>query len=172
MFGLVWQSNLTCARRENFLVLDIFFEALNYETIEQKKAYDVAGLLGMIYVTISSLFCFNLNHTASSLKGFQQTHISVQRRPLTGAAFPVLRWHRGTDGLVHWSQHPDSVGNPGLYLWGTAVHTPGTRTLSDQFKFCNNEIDCNKKNPNISKKPPAPLVFILQCADRVYLVKW
>lgn len=32
--------------RDNFLVLDIFFEALNYETIEQKKAYDVAGLLG------------------------------------------------------------------------------------------------------------------------------
>lgn len=34
--------------RDNFLVLDIFFEALNYETIEQKKAYDVAGLLGPI----------------------------------------------------------------------------------------------------------------------------
>lgn len=34
--------------RDNFLVLDIFFEALNYETIEQKKAYDVAGLLGEI----------------------------------------------------------------------------------------------------------------------------
>ncbi|XP_051480098.1 acid-sensing ion channel 4 isoform X2 [Apus apus] len=32
--------------RENFLVLDIFFEALNYEAIEQKKAYDLAGLLG------------------------------------------------------------------------------------------------------------------------------
>lgn len=32
--------------RENLLVLDIFFEALNYETIEQKKAYEVAGLLG------------------------------------------------------------------------------------------------------------------------------
>ncbi|NWJ00765.1 ASI1C protein, partial [Crypturellus undulatus] len=31
---------------ENVLVLDIFFEALNYETIEQKKAYEVAGLLG------------------------------------------------------------------------------------------------------------------------------
>eukprot|EP00061_Rhincodon_typus_P012098 g37601.t1 len=30
---------------ENILVLDIFFEALNYETIEQKKAYEVAGLL-------------------------------------------------------------------------------------------------------------------------------
>ncbi|XP_059583568.1 acid-sensing ion channel 4 isoform X1 [Alligator mississippiensis] len=34
--------------RENFLVLDIFFEALNYEAIEQKKAYDLAGLLGDI----------------------------------------------------------------------------------------------------------------------------
>jgi len=30
--------------------LDIFFEALNYETIEQKKAYDIAGLLGMFAI--------------------------------------------------------------------------------------------------------------------------
>lgn len=29
-------------------MLDIFFEALNYEKIEQKKAYEVAGLLGRI----------------------------------------------------------------------------------------------------------------------------
>ncbi|XP_025774680.1 acid-sensing ion channel 2 [Puma concolor] len=34
--------------QENILVLDIFFEALNYETIEQKKAYEVAALLGDI----------------------------------------------------------------------------------------------------------------------------
>ncbi|XP_073469254.1 acid-sensing ion channel 1 isoform X1 [Aquarana catesbeiana] len=33
---------------DNILVLDIFFEALNYETIEQKAAYEVAGLLGDI----------------------------------------------------------------------------------------------------------------------------
>lgn len=32
--------------RDNLLVLDIFFEALNYEKIEQKKAYEIAGLLG------------------------------------------------------------------------------------------------------------------------------
>ena len=32
--------------RDNILVLDVFFEALNYETIEQRKAYEVAGLLG------------------------------------------------------------------------------------------------------------------------------
>lgn len=38
-----------CAYRENILVLDIFFEALNYEKIEQKKAYEVAGLLGETY---------------------------------------------------------------------------------------------------------------------------
>uniref|UniRef100_A0A803JRH0 Uncharacterized protein n=1 Tax=Xenopus tropicalis TaxID=8364 RepID=A0A803JRH0_XENTR len=34
--------------QENILVLDIFFEALNYQMIEQKKAYEVAGLLGDI----------------------------------------------------------------------------------------------------------------------------
>ncbi|XP_069778730.1 acid-sensing ion channel 2-like isoform X2 [Narcine bancroftii] len=33
---------------ENILVLDIFFEALSYETIEQKKAYEMAGLLGTL----------------------------------------------------------------------------------------------------------------------------
>uniref|UniRef100_H0XKA0 Acid sensing ion channel subunit 3 n=1 Tax=Otolemur garnettii TaxID=30611 RepID=H0XKA0_OTOGA len=33
---------------ENVLVLDIFFEALNYETVEQKKAYEMSALLGDI----------------------------------------------------------------------------------------------------------------------------
>ncbi|XP_069472977.1 acid-sensing ion channel 4-like [Ambystoma mexicanum] len=42
-----YQKNETYIR-ENFLVLDIFFEALNFETIEQKKAYDLASLLGDI----------------------------------------------------------------------------------------------------------------------------
>ncbi|XP_078539625.1 acid-sensing ion channel 4 [Lissotriton helveticus] len=42
-----YQKNETYIR-DNFLVLDIFFEALNFETIEQKKAYDLAGLLGDI----------------------------------------------------------------------------------------------------------------------------
>lgn len=35
-----------CVYSDNILVLDIYFEALNYETIEQKKAYELAGLLG------------------------------------------------------------------------------------------------------------------------------
>uniref|UniRef100_F7C3X2 Uncharacterized protein n=1 Tax=Monodelphis domestica TaxID=13616 RepID=F7C3X2_MONDO len=33
---------------DNVLVLDIFFEALNYESVEQQKAYEVADLLGDI----------------------------------------------------------------------------------------------------------------------------
>lgn len=28
-------------------MLDIFFEALNYETVEQKKAYEMSELLGV-----------------------------------------------------------------------------------------------------------------------------
>lgn len=40
--------------RENILVLDIFFEALNYEKIEQKKAYEIAGLLGKTGAGVAS----------------------------------------------------------------------------------------------------------------------
>lgn len=43
--------------RENILVLDIFFEVLNYETIEQKKAYEIAGLLGEVVSRTSPLLC-------------------------------------------------------------------------------------------------------------------
>ena len=50
VFHFVWHWHSACLSRDNFLVLDIFFEALNYETIEQKKAYDVAGLLGKIFL--------------------------------------------------------------------------------------------------------------------------
>lgn len=32
--------------------MDIFFEALNYEKIEQKKAYEIAGLLGKLRFTL------------------------------------------------------------------------------------------------------------------------
>uniref|UniRef100_A0A8C5U0G6 Uncharacterized protein n=1 Tax=Malurus cyaneus samueli TaxID=2593467 RepID=A0A8C5U0G6_9PASS len=42
---------------ENVLVLDIFFEALNYEMIEQKKAYEVMGLfIGASLLTILEIF--------------------------------------------------------------------------------------------------------------------
>lgn len=46
--------------RENILVLDIFFEALNYEKIEQKKAYEIAGLLGKIPTVTEQAACHTL----------------------------------------------------------------------------------------------------------------
>lgn len=42
---------------DNILVLDIYFEALNYETIEQKKAYELAGLLGKETALGEQLIC-------------------------------------------------------------------------------------------------------------------
>ncbi|KAM6215093.1 acid-sensing ion channel 1 isoform 1-T1 [Rhynchocyon petersi] len=42
---------------ENILVLDIFFEVLNYETIEQKKAYEIAGLLGELQMIPAPILC-------------------------------------------------------------------------------------------------------------------
>lgn len=39
--------------RENVLALDIFFEALNYEAVEQKKAYEMSELLGVSAPTCS-----------------------------------------------------------------------------------------------------------------------
>lgn len=49
-------TDLLSFHRDNILVLDIFFEALNYETIEQKKAYEVAGLLGADLLSCIILF--------------------------------------------------------------------------------------------------------------------
>ncbi|CAO2600891.1 Acid-sensing ion channel 1 [Lemmus lemmus] len=50
---------------ENILVLDIFFEVLNYETIEQKKAYEIAGLLGELVSRTSPLLCLGHDTPAS-----------------------------------------------------------------------------------------------------------
>ena len=52
--------------RDNILVLDIFFEALNYETIEQKKAYEIAGLLGMLLHHVYDHY-LNINKTSQYL---------------------------------------------------------------------------------------------------------
>lgn len=47
--------------RENILVLDIFFEALNYEKIEQKKAYEIAGLLGKKRLNVTEINVIDLS---------------------------------------------------------------------------------------------------------------
>lgn len=38
-------------------MLDVYFEALNSETIEQKKVYDIAGLLGTVCHIITWARC-------------------------------------------------------------------------------------------------------------------
>lgn len=38
-----------CLHRENFLVLDVFFEALTSEAMEQRAAYGLSALLGEIW---------------------------------------------------------------------------------------------------------------------------
>lgn len=56
MLDLLGQILYFAFCRDNILVLDVFFEALNYETIEQKKAYEVAGLLGRSYSVLLLIF--------------------------------------------------------------------------------------------------------------------
>lgn len=43
----------SCLHRENFLVLDVFFEALTSEAIEQRAAYGLSALLGETGVPLS-----------------------------------------------------------------------------------------------------------------------
>lgn len=58
--------------RENILVLDIFFEALNYETIEQKKAYEVAALLGKRRSGVQCGVCVSLCWSPCVVKGWTE----------------------------------------------------------------------------------------------------
>lgn len=93
---------LSWLRRDNILVLDIFFEALNYETIEQKKAYEVAGLLGM---PVSLYEQYGLKTRALMLA---LNHVFSYRR----------YWR--SDGAFHWGEHPDNSRDLWLPLWGKA----------------------------------------------------
>jgi len=91
--------------RDNFLILDIFFEALNYETIEQKKAYDIAGLLGMFAIPthynnlyyiylIVWLFKSVLLFSQSLWFAFQIT-TEILKNTKLASHFPLL-WHKMT----------------------------------------------------------------------------
>ena len=47
--SLIYRKDEAYIKR-NFIKLNIFFEALNYETIIQKKAYELSDLLGLFFV--------------------------------------------------------------------------------------------------------------------------
>ncbi|XP_040405232.1 acid-sensing ion channel 3 isoform X2 [Cygnus olor] len=95
---------------DNVLVLDIFFEALNYEMIEQKKAYEVAGLLGDIggqmglfigasLLTILEIFDYLYEVFRDKLLGFYKDKKRMRRSSSsTLSACRPLRSH--ADGVA------------------------------------------------------------------------
>ncbi|XP_041029195.1 acid-sensing ion channel 2 [Carcharodon carcharias] len=92
---------------ENILVLDVFFEALNYETIEQKKAYEVAGLLGDIGGQMGLFIGASI---LTILELFDYLYEEVQK-----ARQSVLR-SGDSDGQCqkrNLSQVPDGLNQPG-----------------------------------------------------------
>lgn len=74
--------------RENILVLDIFFEALNYETIEQKKAYEVAALLGKSKRLLHKLARL-MGGEREGVAGGQQAGRSISTPPDKSSSMPA-----------------------------------------------------------------------------------
>lgn len=88
--GLVLLSSFY---RENILVLDIFFEALNYETIEQKKAYEVAALLGKEVSGVHFGVCVNhvcLWDGQMPQVGAQVTGIAMKSQQGPATLLPIM----------------------------------------------------------------------------------
>ncbi|XP_053265755.1 acid-sensing ion channel 3 isoform X1 [Podarcis raffonei] len=119
---------------ENLLVLDIFFEALNYETIEQKKAYEVAGLLGDIggqmglfigasLLTILEIFDYLYEVLRDKLLSYYQARKQADRS--------------NSDNL----EHTDLPRSPGTQLPPRPLRAPATRcavtrTVLDTPRTC------------------------------------
>ncbi|KAG6926055.1 acid-sensing ion channel 1C-like [Chelydra serpentina] len=109
---------------DNVLVLDVFFEALNYETIEQKKAYEVAGLLGDIggqmglfigasILTILEIFDYLYEVFRDKLLSFYKNKKRPQRNNSDNlSTCPTLRSHSDSLGFTPnmLPRHP-ALGN-------------------------------------------------------------
>ncbi|XP_053116359.1 acid-sensing ion channel 3 isoform X2 [Hemicordylus capensis] len=118
---------------ENLLVLDIFFEALNYETIEQKKAYEVAGLLGDIggqmglfigasLLTILEIFDYLYEVLRDKLLSYYQSRKQVARSNSDNLEYADLP--RGPGGPL---PRPPRV---------PVTHCGVTRRVSDTPRTC------------------------------------
>ncbi|XP_033854571.1 acid-sensing ion channel 1C isoform X3 [Acipenser ruthenus] len=118
---------------ENILVLDIFFEALNYETIEQKKAYEVAGLLGDIggqmglfigasILTILEIFDYLYEVFKDKVFGY----VKRKKRP-----------KRSQSDNLEFPENPTSPGvTPNHVPRAPVIHSGVTRTVSDSRRTC------------------------------------
>ncbi|XP_030682023.1 acid-sensing ion channel 3 isoform X3 [Nomascus leucogenys] len=84
---------------ENVLALDIFFEALNYETVEQKKAYEMSELLGVprqgpeIFLEPTAL-PKALQHQSASGRAGQPSNPSSPPQPGPQTSHPSLCRHQ------------------------------------------------------------------------------
>lgn len=126
MWDVIWcyvispeMNSIGCALvcplcRENILVLDIFFEALNYEKIEQKKAYEIAGLLGKILAVSGSLWQKNVVDLGISTLSGPLPHIS--HRVFTPGALRFPLWTCET-GWTHFHNLMLLQGQPGWVWW-------------------------------------------------------
>ncbi|XP_068789985.1 acid-sensing ion channel 1C-like isoform X2 [Struthio camelus] len=118
---------------ENVLVLDIFFEALNYETIEQKKAYEVAGLLGDIGGQMGLFIGASL---LTILEIFDYLY-EVFRDKLLSLYKDKRRTQRSDSSTL---EHPAVPGSPALSLppgpRAPATACAATRTVSASPRTC------------------------------------
>ncbi|XP_051970909.1 acid-sensing ion channel 1C isoform X1 [Xyrauchen texanus] len=130
---------------DNILVLDIFFEALNYEKIEQKKAYEVAGLLGDIggqmglfigasVLTILEIFDYLYEVFKDKVLGYFLRKRRPHRSTSDNLDFPENSTSPGvTPNHVPSFQDGDDV----LQKFRAHVtHSGVTRTVSDSRRMC------------------------------------
>ncbi|XP_056306552.1 acid-sensing ion channel 1C [Danio aesculapii] len=130
---------------DNILVLDIFFEALNYEKIEQKKAYEVAGLLGDIG---GQMGLFIGASVLTILEIFDYLY-EVLKDKILGSVLRKRRPHRSASDNLDFSENPTSPGVTSNHVpsfhdgddvlqkfRAHATHSGVTRTASDSRRTC------------------------------------
>ncbi|XP_072297792.1 acid-sensing ion channel 1C isoform X2 [Eucyclogobius newberryi] len=118
---------------DNILVLDIFFEALNYEKIEQKKAYEIAGLLGDIG---GQMGLFIGASVLTILEIFDYLY-EVFKDKVMGTFLRKKRPQRSQSDNLEFPENPTSPGvTPNHAPRAPATHSGVTRTVSDSRRTC------------------------------------
>ncbi|XP_051550075.1 acid-sensing ion channel 1 isoform X3 [Myxocyprinus asiaticus] len=135
---------------DNIMVLDIFFEALNYETIEQKKAYEIAGLLGDIggqmglFIGASILTILELFDYLYEVIKFKLCHCAKKKHQRSnnnerGAVLSLddVKRH-ATMSVVYYQATPnvsaapcDNLRTPSTYPANMLPHHPGQGNFED-----------------------------------------
>ncbi|KAJ0058773.1 hypothetical protein NL108_000481 [Boleophthalmus pectinirostris] len=118
---------------DNILVLDIFFEALNYEKIEQKKAYEIAGLLGDIG---GQMGLFIGASVLTILEIFDYLY-EVFKDKVLGSFLRKKRPQRCQSDNLEFPENPTSPGvTPNHAPRAPVTHSGVTRTVSDSRRTC------------------------------------